>query len=74
MSDKTKGIILDLIILAIYGVFLFLFLYYGYRYIYKSRVIGTFIILLNIPICWGTLICSLLGKKTIGHRIIRKRK
>ena len=74
MDNKTKGILIDIIILFIYGWFLFAFLQFGYGHIFHTRLGAIIIIILNIPICWGTLLMSFMGKKTIGHRIENKNK
>ena len=74
MNNKTKGILIDIIILFIYGWFLFAFLQFGYGHIFHTRLGAIIIIILNIPICWGTLLMSFMGKKTIGHRIENKNK
>ena len=73
MDKKTKGFLIDFGILSIWGVILLLFLYFGYGHIFKTRLVAVIILILNIPICWGTIIMSILGKKTIGHRIISKK-
>ena len=39
---------------------------------YKTILISVIIFILFIPIAWGTLICSLMGKNTIGHRMVKK--
>lgn len=73
MNKKNKAIIVDVMILVIY-VCLLMFGIYVLYYIFPtlSRLIAMLIIFVNIPIVWGTTILSFMGKKTIGHRLIRK--
>lgn len=73
MSKKILGVLIDLGIIFIYTICIFLFIYFGYNHIYKSKIIASIILLLSIPVCWGTIIMSILGKKTIGHRIMSKK-
>ena len=70
MSNKNKAILIDFGLLLIYGVLLFCFLYFGYGHIYTKRIVGTILILISIPVCWGTVIMSCIGKNTLGHRIV----
>ena len=73
MKNKGKGIIIDLIFLLIYIVIIFLFIYFGFDNIYKSRLVPTLLVLLSIPIFWGTIIASIMGKNTLGNKIINRK-
>lgn len=73
MKEKTKAIIIDLAILCVYGLVLMITLYYIYEKIPSlSRLVAMLVIFINIPIIWGSLICSITHKKTLGHIIISK--
>lgn len=73
MNKKNKAIIVDVIILVIYVCLLMFGIYVLYDiFPTLSRLIAMLIIFVNIPIVWGTAILSFMGKKTIGHRLIRK--
>lgn len=72
MNSKDKAFLIDFTLLFIYGIFIFCLLYFGYGYIYTRRVIAFLIILISIPLCWGTAIMSIMGKNTLGHRIVNK--
>lgn len=73
MNKKNKAIIVDIMILVIYVCILMFGIYVLYDiFPTLSRLIAMLIIFVNIPIVWGTAILSFMGKKTIGHRLIRK--
>lgn len=73
MNKKNKAIIVDVMILVIYVCLLMFGIYVLYDiFPTLSRLIAMLIIFVNIPIVWGTAILSFMGKKTIGHRLIRK--
>lgn len=73
MNKKNKAIIVDIMILVIYVCLLMFGIYVLYDiFPTLSRLIAMLIIFVNIPIVWGTAILSFMGKKTIGHRLIRK--
>lgn len=73
MNKKNKAIIVDVMILVIYVCILMFGIYVLYDiFPTLSRLIAMLIIFVNIPIVWGTAILSFMGKKTIGHRLIRK--
>lgn len=73
MNKKNKAIIVDVMILVIYVCLLMFGIYVLYDiFPTLSRLIAMLIIFVNIPIVWGTTILSFMGKKTIGHRLIRK--
>ena len=73
MNKKNKAILVDVIILVIYVCLLMFGIYVLYDiFPTLSRLIAMLIIFVNIPIVWGTAILSFMGKKTIGHRLIRK--
>ena len=70
MNKKAKGIIIDIIILFIYGFFLMFGIYVLYdNFPTLSRLVAMLLIFISIPITWGTAILSFMGKKTIGHRL-----
>lgn len=74
MNKNSKGVIIDIIILIIYGFLLMLGIYVLYDiFPTLSRLIAMLIIFVNIPIVWGTTILSFMGKKTIGHRLANKK-
>lgn len=73
MNKKVKGILIDLGLLLIWAFCLMMFLYFGFGTIYKTRIVAVLLLLLNIPIIWGTIIMSIIEKKTIGHRIMSKK-
>lgn len=75
MTDKTKGILIDFIILII----LMFIIMFGIWVLYDifpnlSRLVCMLIIFVMIPIFWGTIIFSLKSKNTLGHIIIKKMK
>lgn len=73
MNKKNKAIMVDVMILVIYVCLLMFGIYVLYDiFPTLSRLIAMLIIFVNIPIVWGTAILSFMGKKTIGHRLIRK--
>lgn len=73
MNKKNKAIIVDVMILVIYVCLLMFGIYVLYDiFPTLSRLIAMLIIFVNISIVWGTAILSFMGKKTIGHRLIRK--
>lgn len=71
-STKGKGIMIDFIILFVFAIFLYFFIYYSFEWFHWSRNVYSFIILGCIPFVWGTLICSIFGKKTLGQRIANR--
>jgi hypothetical protein len=74
MNKNSKGVIIDIIILIIYGFLLMFGIYVLYDiFPTLSRLIAMLIIFVNIPIVWGTAILSFMGKKTIGHRLTDKK-
>ena len=73
MSKKTKGLLIDLLLLFVYCIIIImLFIYFGFDCVYKTRIIPTLLLLFSMLICWGTIIFSVRGKNTIGHRIMNK--
>lgn len=74
MNKKSKGVIIDIIILIIYGFLLMFGIYILYDIFPKlSRLVAMLIIFVNIPVVWGTAILSFMEKKTIGHRLANKK-
>lgn len=73
MDKNSKAFLIDFGILIVYAILIYCFLYFGYGHIYTKRFVSAIIILVNIPICWGTIILSAMGKNTIGHRIVNKK-
>lgn len=74
MNKKTKGIIIDIMLLVIYGIILVFGIYVLYDiFPTLSRLIAMLIIFVNIPVVWGTAILSFMGKRTIGHRLADKK-
>lgn len=71
-KNKLKGILIDIVILTVLTIFISTFMYYSFVLFKWSRIIYIIIFILFIPIAWGTLICSLMGKNTIGHRMVKK--
>ena len=75
MSVKSKGIIVDIMILIIYGFLLMFGIYVLYdNFPTLSRLVAMLLIFISIPITWGTVILSFMGKKTIGHFLAKKNK
>lgn len=75
MNKKTKGIIIDIMLLVIYGFILMFGIYVLYdNFPTLSRLVAMLLIFISIPITWGTAILSFMGKKTIGHRLADKNK
>ena len=75
MSKKTKGVIIDIMILIIYGFLLMFGIYVLYdNFPTLSRLIAMLLICISVPITWGTAILSFTGKRTIGHRLVNKNK
>ena len=75
MNKKTKGIIIDIMLLVIYGLLLMFGIYVLYdNFPTLSRLVAMLLIFISIPITWGTAILSFMGKKTIGHRVADKNK
>ena len=75
MNKKTKGIIIDIMLLVIYGFILVFGIYVLYdNFPMLSRLVAMLLIFISIPITWGTAILSFMGKKTIGHRLADKNK
>ncbi len=73
--NKTKAIIIDFTILIVSAIFLVLAFYIIYElFPTLPRLVLFLVILALIPIYWGTAILSIMGKNTIGHRIINKHK
>ena len=72
-NDKVKAIIIDFTILLLLGIVLMFGIYVLYN-VFPSlpRLVAVLIIILMIPLFWGTIICSILGKKTIGNKITNK--
>lgn len=70
---KMKALMIDFAILLILGLILMFGIYALYN-IFPSlpRLVAVLIIILIIPLFWGTIICSILGKKTIGNKITNK--
>lgn len=74
MNKKTKGIIIDIMLLVIYGIILVFGIYVLYdKFPTLSRLVAMLIIFVNIPVVWGTAILSFMGKRTIGHRLADKK-
>lgn len=74
MNKKSKGVIIDIIILMIYGFLLMFGIYVLYdKFPTLSRLVAMLIIFVNIPVVWGTAILSFMGKRTIGHRLADKK-
>lgn len=74
MNKKTKGIIIDIMLLVIFGLILMFGIYVLYdKFPTLSRLVAMLIIFVNIPVVWGTAILSFMGKRTIGHRIADKK-
>lgn len=72
-NSKLKVIIIDVSILIIVTILLMAGIYTIYEIFPKlSRLVATLIIFCMIPISWITIIFSIIGKKTIGYRIIEK--
>ena len=70
---KVKAFVIDFSILLLLGFLLMIGIYFLYNVFPSfSRLIAVLIILFMIPLFWGTIICSILGKKTIGNRMIEK--
>ena len=75
MNKKTKGIIIDVMLLVIYGLLLMFGIYVLYdNFPTLSRLVAMLLIFICIPITWGTAILSFMGKKTIGHILAEKNK
>ena len=74
MNDKSKGIIIDIILEFVLGIALFCFLYFGYELLHYPTIIASLIIFLSIPFFWGNIILSIMGKNSIGQRLIRRKK
>lgn len=73
MNKKSKGIIIDFVILGLYCFLVYFGVYVLYdNYPTFSRTVAMLIIFINIPLVWGACNLSLLGKKTIGHRLAEK--
>ncbi|MDD6224322.1 MAG: hypothetical protein PUB18_04905 [bacterium] len=74
-NNNAKAIIIDFILLFLLGFVLMIGIYVLYSLFPNlQRIIAILLLLLMIPICWGTIICSILGKQTIGNRIVNKQK
>lgn len=72
-NAKLKGIIIDFIILVVLAFLLMIGIYVIYDIFPKlPRFIVALIILCMIPIFWGTIIFSIMGKKTIGNKIANR--
>ena len=68
-----KGFIIDTIILILLGFLLMIGIYFLYELIPNlSRLVALLIILIMIPIFWGSIYLSLKNKNIIGN-IIEKR-
>lgn len=75
MDNKIKAVIIDFTILFISAIILVLVFYVLYElFPTLPRLLLFLVILVLIPIYWGTAIFSIIGKNTIGHRIINKHK
>ena len=73
MNSKLKGIIIDFLILVMLAFLLMIGIYTIYEIFPKlSRLVAMLIVFSMIPIFWITIIFSIMGKDTIGHKIIRK--
>lgn len=70
---KVKAFVIDFSILLLLGFLLMIGIYFLYN-VFPSlpRLAAVLIIILMIPLFWGTIICSILGKKTIGNRMIKR--
>ena len=74
MNNKTKGMIIDSILLSIYALLIIFGIYILYEKIPNlSRIVAMLIIIISIPIIWGYIICICTGKKTIGYRLVNKK-
>lgn len=74
MNTKTKGIIIDFVILMIYGFLLMVGIYFLYEVFPNlSRMIAMLILFINISICWGTIILSIMGRIHWVIDLLRKR-
>lgn len=71
-KNKLKGILIDIVILTILMIFISIFMHYSFELFHWSRLVYIIIFILFISIAWGTLICSFMGKNTIGHRMVKK--
>lgn len=73
-NNKVKAIMIDFSILLLLGIVLMFGIYALYN-VFPSlpRLVAVLIIILMIPLFWSTIICSVLGKKTIGNIIIEKK-
>lgn len=68
-----KGFVIDTIILILLGFLLMIGIYFLYELLPNlSRLVALLIILIMIPIFWGSIYLSLKNKNTIGN-IIEKR-
>lgn len=75
MNDKIKAILIDFTILIISGMILMTSFYLIYE-LFPSlpRLVLFIVILALIPIYWKTILFSIMGKDTIGHRFINKHR
>ena len=72
---KVKAFFIDFFILLLLGFILMIGIYFLYNaFPSLPRLVAVLIIILMIPLFWGNIICSILGKKTIGNRMIEKNK
>lgn len=73
-KKKKNGILIDFYILTIFAIVCYILVDVSYKLFGGtwSRIIWTVMVILGIPVTWGTMICSVLGKNTIGHRIATK--
>jgi len=69
---KSKAFFIDTIITCIYVLPLFFLC--RYMFIVKHNSLFALLFVIHVPLVWTYLIFSLLGKKTIGNRIINKQK
>lgn len=74
MNDKSKGIIIDIVLEFILAILLFCLLYFGYELLHYPTIIASLIIFLSIPFFWGNIILSIMGKNSIGQRFVRRKK
>lgn len=73
-NSKSKGLIIDFVILTIICIFLIVGLYTTYEIFPKlPRLVAVLVIISMTPVFWGTIILSVMGRKTIGNRIASKK-